>query len=68
MKEFTSLSSNELIAMYHKVNAEFTKQFLNRASWNEQEERISCLGKISQELMRRKVLPDKENNTLQETG
>lgn len=62
MDEFTSFSSDELILTYHKINAELTKQFLNRASWAEQQERINKLGKISKELMRRKLTLDGEHN------
>lgn len=62
MEELASLSSEELIAMYHKINAELTKQFLNRAPWNEQQERINKLSKISKELMRRKFELNCRNN------
>lgn len=53
--DLTSLSSDELIALYHKVNTELTQQFLSRASWNEQQTRINTLSKISKELVHRKV-------------
>jgi hypothetical protein len=63
MEELISLSSDELIVMYHKVNAELTKQFLNRTSWNEQQERIKQLSEISKELIRREVEVNKRNTS-----
>ena len=52
-QHFSSLTSDELNVLYHKINAELTQQFLNRVPWEEQQERIEKLSKISQELSRR---------------
>lgn len=52
--EFASLSSEELITLYHKINADLTIQFLNRIPWELQKETVNNLSKISKELLQRK--------------
>jgi hypothetical protein len=59
--EYASLSSDALIEMYHKINSELTKQFLNRVPWEEQQERINNLSKISRELAKRSIEPKHES-------
>jgi hypothetical protein len=54
-QNLASFSSEDLITMYHRINADLTKQFLNRVPWNEQQERINSLSKISKELSRRSI-------------
>lgn len=54
-QEFSSLSSEELIEWYHKINAELRKYLLEGAPWNEQQERINTLTSISKELTRRRI-------------
>lgn len=49
----SSLSTEELERMFHKINKELTNQFLNRVNWDEQQQRIESLSKISKELNRR---------------
>jgi len=53
--EFSSLSSDDLISLYHRINSELAKQFLNRVPWEEQQERINNLSKISIELNHRNL-------------
>jgi len=52
-RELASLNTDDLVAMYHKINAELARQFINRASFDEQQERISSLSSISRELSKR---------------
>ena len=54
-RELATLSSDELVKLYHQVNAELAKQLLNGSSLHEQQERISTLSKISRELWQRKI-------------
>ena len=58
--EFTSLSSNELVNLYHKINTDLRKRFLDRAPWGEKQERINILSEISKELTKRKIELTKE--------
>jgi hypothetical protein len=54
-QELATLSSDELVKLYHQVNTELTKQLLNGSSLDEQQERITALSKISKELSGRKI-------------
>ena len=51
--ELSSLTTEELNRLFHKINKELTDQFLNRGNWDEQQQRIKDLNKISKELNRR---------------
>ena len=53
--ELSSLSEGELVKLYYQVNKELKEQFLNKVSWNEQQETINSLTRISQELIKRKA-------------
>jgi hypothetical protein len=53
--ELSSLSEGELVKLYYQVNKELKEQFLNKVSWNEQQETINSLTRISQELTKRKA-------------
>ena len=53
--ELVSLNSDELVKLYHQVNAELAKQLLNGFSLNEQQERIGTLSRISKHLPQRKI-------------
>jgi hypothetical protein len=61
--ELASLSAEELINLYHKINAELTTQFLNRTPWELQQERVNNLSKISKELSQRKVVVERPRDT-----
>ena len=65
-QELVSLSSDELVELYHQVNAELSKQLLNGSSLNEQQERITTLSIISKELWQRKIKV--ENKRLEAFG
>lgn len=54
-QQIASLSSDELIALYHTTNTELTKNLLSGAAWQEQQERINLLTEISKTLTKRKV-------------
>jgi hypothetical protein len=54
-QELATLSSDELMKLYYKVNSELTKQLLNGSPWNEQQGRISTLSQISKELSQRRI-------------
>jgi hypothetical protein len=53
--ELSSLSEGELVKLYYQVNKELKEQFLNKVSWDEQQETINNLTRISQELTKRKT-------------
>lgn len=53
--ELTSLPSEELVQLYHKVNSELKTHLLNGAPWKEQQDRIKTLNQISRELSQRKI-------------
>lgn len=50
-----SLSSEELIELFHKINKELTSHLLDGASWDKEQDRIATLTEISKELTRRKI-------------
>ena len=52
--ELSSLSEGELVKLYYQINKELKEQFLNKASWDEQQKTINNLTSISKELNRRK--------------
>jgi len=54
-QELVSLSSDELVKLYHKVNAELARHLLNGSCLTEQQERITTLSRISKELWQRKI-------------
>jgi hypothetical protein len=60
--EISSLNSEELVRLFHKINTELTRAFSDHASWTEQQLRINQLTKISEELSKRKAM----NFSLQE--
>lgn len=53
--ELSSLSEGELVKLYYQINKQLKEQFLNKVSWNEQQETINNLTMISQELTKRKT-------------
>ena len=61
-RQIASLSSDELIALYHKTNTELTKNLLNGAAWQEQQERINLLTEISKIFTKRKVEIQADHN------
>jgi hypothetical protein len=52
--ELSSLSEGELVKLYYQVNKQLKEQFLNKVSWDQQQETINNLTRISQELNKRK--------------
>lgn len=60
--ELSSLSEGELVKLYYQVNKQLKEQFLNKVSWNEQQETIKNLTRISQELTKRKTKLSSELN------
>jgi hypothetical protein len=54
-QQLALLNSDELVALYHKINAELRKHLLDGSPWSEQQERINTLTEISKELTKRKV-------------
>ena len=58
--ELSSLSEGELVKLYYQVNKELKEQFLNKSSWDKQQNTINNLTSISKELSRRKSLAIEE--------
>ena len=52
--ELSSLSEAELVKLYYQANKELKEQFLNKTSWDKQQNIINSLTSISKELSRRK--------------
>ncbi|HWI93614.1 MAG TPA: hypothetical protein VNT20_20175 [Flavisolibacter sp.] len=52
--ELSSLSEGELVKLYYRINKQLKEQFLNKVSWDQQQETINNLTRISQELNKRK--------------
>lgn len=52
--ELSSLSEAELVKLYYQSNKELKEQFLNKTSWDKQQNTINSLTSISKELSRRK--------------
>jgi hypothetical protein len=48
--ELSSLSEGELVKLYYRINKQLKEQFLNKVSWDQQQETINNLTRISQEL------------------
>jgi len=55
--EMASLSSKELIELYHKTNTELSKNILAGSPINDQQQRIKTLNEISKELTARRIEP-----------
>ncbi len=53
--ELSSLSEGELVKLYYQINKELKEQFLNKVPWNQQQETIDNLTRISKELTKRKM-------------
>jgi hypothetical protein len=68
-QEIASLTSTELVELYHRISSELRKNLLSGSPWAEQQPHIKTLGEISTELSRRKIeivstsLPTHHNNT-----
>lgn len=60
--ELSSLSEGELMKLYYQVNKQLKEQFLNKVSWDEQQQTINNLTRISQELTKRKTKLSSELN------
>jgi hypothetical protein len=54
-QEIASLTSSELVALYHQINSQLSKNLLSGSPWTEQQRYIKTLGEISRELLRRKI-------------
>jgi hypothetical protein len=54
--DFSLLATEELVALFHKINAELVKEFNNHADLSQQQFRIDNLSRISAELSKRKGL------------
>lgn len=54
-QEIASLTSTELVTLYHKINSQLSKNLLSGSPWAEQQPYIKTLGEISRELSRRKI-------------
>ena len=52
--ELSSLSEAVLVKLYYQANKELKEQFLNKTSWDKQQNTINSLTSISKELSRRK--------------
>ena len=53
--ELSSLGEGELVKLYYQVNKELKEHFLNKVPWDQQQETINKLTRISKELIRRKT-------------
>jgi hypothetical protein len=53
--ELSSLSEGELVKLYYQINKELKEQFLSKVSWDQQQETINNLTRISKELTKRKT-------------
>jgi hypothetical protein len=53
--ELSSLSEGELVKLYYQTNKELKDQFLSKISWDQQQETINNLTRISKELTKRKT-------------
>jgi hypothetical protein len=54
-QELTTMSSDEIMKLCHRVNTQLTKQLLDGSSQGEQQERISRVSKISRGLSKRRI-------------
>ncbi len=53
--ELSSLSEGELVKLYYQINKELKEQFLKKVPWDQQQETINNLTRISKELTKRKM-------------
>jgi len=53
--ELSSLSESELVKLYYQINKELKEQFLNKVPWQQQQETINNLTRISKELIKKKT-------------
>lgn len=62
-----SLSSNELVDLYHKTNGEIRKQLIDGRSWSELKDTIALLTTLSKEISKRKLSVNDNGNTPADT-